>query len=278
MLNLLFESLKIINYTKMKRVSFRFAFYLLLFSAFAASSCNKPSPTPVSDKNGIFTLKFNITAGGQPLVLNKTIVNANGQHYNLNELHFYVSNPQLNGSNNQPLTDILLIDPDKTESVFNSAKVGTVFSFPVMAGTYTSLSFGLGPTKIQNGAWNNSSNLPPHSNFDPLSDSYNTFWNNHLGYLFFMTDGLMDTTVNNSGQTNFPFEYHCGLDTMFRSKTFSDKTITITAGVTDTFTIHLEVDSIFNSINMKKNYDTHTTDNIVLAIKLMNNFAAAITD
>lgn len=105
----------------------------------------------------------------------------------------------------------------------------------------------------------------------PLGLDAANYWLMANSYIYLKIEGFR---LNNGVEE--PFTYHVGLDDFYREKTL-DRSFTINKGNTTTLLGLISINDLFANIDFDTEYETHTTNNMTLAVKMMDNFSNALT-
>lgn len=142
-------------------------------------------------------------------------------------------------------------------------------------GSYTSFTFAAGVDSVANhsdpasfpSASALSSNNPDHMHWG---------WNS--GYIFYVLEGMVDTTQNMNGDVNAPFIFHVGTDMHMVEMAFVQNMNSTADGVT----VEMDVDwlRLLNGTNMvgaDSTRSTHTMNNPTLAALMVSNIDEAFS-
>jgi hypothetical protein len=232
-------------------------------------------PDKKQDQETNLNLSFKLKEGNIPYNFNQVFKTNQGYRVLVNTLKFYLSHIYLHTQNNDSvlIKDLGLID-------FGSAEKQEIKTSPAN-NTYQGISLFLGVPANLNGTSNPDFDPSIFENSHPLNLINNMYWTWNTGYIFLKIEGKIDTTgIENVPLTNNWF-YHNGTDALYTYKKWdipfnypekTNKTIVFTIDL-KTF---LEGDSN-NSIDIKANPFSHTTDNFALAQRVMNNFVGSIS-
>jgi hypothetical protein len=249
--------------------------FLLIGSLFTLSSCKKDEQIldPEPEKTtGTVEIRFNPTINGVPFLMNQEFIGPNNLKMRYETFKYYLSQIELsNGTSILGSKDVALIDFSLTDK-----------SFTVEAneGTINQIHFGLGLNKDLNGT--NNPNFTPsiYPNNHPLSIYKGMYWTWASGYIFSMLDGRIDTSAVQDQVPNYTFFYHSGKDTLYTSHSIAGFNAAVVKGQKTTIDLKIELNDVFRSdtdtINMRQDYFTHTTDNLDLAKKVITNLGNAI--
>jgi hypothetical protein len=249
--------------------------FLLVVTLISLSSCKKDEKIndPEPEKTtGTVEIRFNPTINGASFLMNQEFIGPNNLKLRYETFKFYLSQIQLSdGTSILGSKDVALIDfslSDKT------------FTVEANEGTISQIHFGLGLNKDQNGT--NNPNFTPtiYPNDHPLSIYKGMYWTWASGYIFSMLDGRIDTSAAQNQEPNYTFFYHSGLDTLYASHSIAGFNAAVIKGQKTIIDLKIELNDVFrndsDTINMREDYFTHTTDNLELAIKVITNLGNAI--
>lgn len=221
---------------------------------------------------GTVEIRFVPTMNGEAFNLNQNFVGPNGKRMRYETFKFYMSDISVNDG-------ATLLGSDEIELVDFSMNDKS-FSFEAKPGTITQLSYGLGVKKSLNGTGNPDFNPAAYGNDHPLSVYKGMYWTWASGYIFSKLEGRIDTSAAQNMNPNYSFFYHSGIDTLYGTHAVSGFSAPVVKGQKTILTLKFEVNDVFrtsnDTINMVNNYFTHTTDNLELAQKVINNIGDAI--
>jgi hypothetical protein len=250
-----------------------FLFMFLGLTLFA--SCKKdeqivePEPEVTT---GTVEIRFNPTVNGSAFQMNQEFTGPNNLKMRYETFKFYLSQMQLsNGTSILGSKDVALID----FSLSNNS-----FTLEANEGVIKQIHFGVGLTEELNGT--NNPNFTPsiYPIEHPLSIYKGMYWTWASGYIFSMLDGRIDTSAIQNQNPNYSFFYHSGLDTLFSTYSIAGFNASVVKGQKTTIDLKIELNDVFRSdtdtINMRQDYFTHTTDNLNLAKKVISNLGNAI--
>ena len=239
------------------------------------ASCKKDEqivePEPEAT-TGTVEIRFNPTINGSSFLMNQEFTGPNNLKMRYETFKFYLSQIQLsNGTSILGSKDVALID----FSLSNNS-----FTFEANEGVIKQIHFGVGLNKDLNGTNNPSFTPTIYPNNHPLSIYKGMYWTWANGYIFSMLDGRIDTSAAQNQVPNYTFFYHSGLDTLYSSYSIAGFNSAVVKGQKTTIDLKIELNDVFRSdtdtINMKQDYFTHTTDNLNLAKKVITNLGNAI--
>ncbi|MEY3443344.1 MAG: hypothetical protein RLZZ519_1625 [Bacteroidota bacterium] len=238
---------------------------LSLLSAFVLSGC-KEDPQPPAPEPATFQVDFAVKWGSNDLALEQYYPAPNGRNYNIQMFKCFVSNLSLV----RPDDSVFLVDDVALIDMYYPASKRV--SGKVKAGTYTGLRFNLGLDSIQNHG--DPSDYPVES---PLSSVTGMYWSWFTNYIFAKIEGIADST---NADTINPFLFHPGLDSLRQEVEFSGLNIVLAEKETETLTLTIDLQELFfrtaDPIDVSFDNFTHTTDDPVLAGRVMRNLKAAI--
>lgn len=231
----------------------------------AVSACKDPDP-PTPDPSQ-FQLDFAFKWGSSTLERDQFYPAPDGRDYAIHTLKYYVSNLSLvkPDQTKVPVKDVALVD------IYYPAS--QAIAGEVSAGDYTGIAFSLGLSPAQN--LSNPADYPVEH---PLSSVNNMFWNWATKYIFAKVEGTADTTGADS--LDIMFLYHPGADSMRQDLEFSGLDIQVAEGQTQKHILTLDLQQVIfgaaDTIDVRVDPVTHTTNDPALAGRVMRNFKAAI--
>ncbi|OWY19281.1 hypothetical protein C7N43_22865 [Sphingobacteriales bacterium UPWRP_1] len=232
------------------------AFLLAAVWTFSLSSCDDDDNTP--DYN--LTFKVKPLVNGQPFQLGVDYTSPESQRFMYEKFLFYLSKVKLIADDGaeQPVADVMWYNLGNPETV----------KLKVPEGQYNNLQFSLGLDSLMN-----SSDPTDYEEGHPLSYSQNNYWTWASKYIFAKLEGRCDNNLSGTGYTG-AFSYHLGLDTLYREKSVP-RNVTITNNTVTNVELVVNVDLIFDGIDIVEDNFTHSTSDFALAEQIMNNFVAA---
>ena len=239
------------------------------------SSCKKDAqiiePEP-EVTTGTIEIRFNPTINGSTFQMNQEFIGPNNLKMRYEAFKFYLSQIQLsNGPSILGTKDVALIDFSLSDNSF---------TFEANEGVINQINFGVGLTKELNGT--NNPNFTPsiYPINHPLSIYKGMYWTWASGYIFSLMEGRIDTSASQNQNPDYSFFYHAGLDTLYSSYSISGFNAAVIKGQKTTIDLKIELNDVFrndaDTINMKQDYFTHTSDNLDLARKVITNLGMAI--
>lgn len=238
---------------------------LLLALVFLIAGCKKDEPKTT----GTLTVEFVGTANNQPFVLGNTVTTVDGLPCRYENFKFYVSDMRLyhNGTADTIL-DAALIN-------YNNVNPYKSVSIELPAGSYDGFGFGVGVDSLQNKV--DPTNYPSTSPFSSVNGMY---WGMGFMYRFMILEGYSDTT--DDGIDNFvcPISIHTGNNALYKNVNFNSFPIVISAGNETKVKVNFDFNHMFYSptdtIDLRTDNITHTSDNHALAAKVATNFANSL--
>jgi hypothetical protein len=252
-----------------RAILFVFLGLTLLSSCKKDEQINEPDPEPTT---GTVEIRFNPRVNGSTFQMNQEFTGPNNLKMRYETFKFYLSQIQLsNGTSILGSKDVALIDFSLNDNSF---------TFEANEGVINQIHFGVGLTKDLNGT-NNPNFTPSIYPIDhPLSIYKGMYWTWASGYIFSMLDGRIDTSAAQNQNPNYSFFYHSGLDTLYSSYSIAGFNAAVVKGQKTIIDLKIELNDVFrndsDTINMREDYFTHTTDNLDLARKVITNLGNAI--
>lgn len=199
---------------------------LLLFSNCTKDTISGTAPL----SNGKIKIQFIHTIEGQPIQLNtNSYVNDAGNHYELTDLMYFISDVTLYPHNGSPL---LITDSKSVHytDIHITSSLNWYISDQIPSGIYDSLSFTFGLNQQRN--ISNTFVNPPESNMA---------WPDMLGggYHYMMINGKWINPQNNAT----PFNFHLGIGQLY-GDTINYDVNTITAFFQNWFKVSLPLASL----------------------------------
>lgn len=219
----------------------------------ALSSCKK-------DKEGTITINYKATVNNQELTFDNPFI-INGDTIVFEVFKFYTSDINITDKNdNQTITlgDVHLVDYENIDS--------KTYSTTIEATAYKNPTFIVGLSDERN-----ATDPSSYASSNPLSLQQGNYWMMASSYIFFKIEGFR--TVNGVDE---PIVYHVGFNGMGVEKVAQKAFSVYDKGNTNiNFTV--DFDDLFANIDFDTEGTTHTTDNMTLAQKMMDNFVNATT-
>ena len=249
----------------MKKYLLPFLLVLGLISVLGISAC-KDEPEPPLPDPATIQVDFVVKWGNNNLALEQYYPAPDGRNYAIQVFKCFISNLSLVRPDDYTtlVKDVALIDLYYPASQSIAGNVA--------AGTYTGIKFSLGLDSIQNHG--DPSDYPVEH---PLSSVTGMYWSWFTNYIFAKIEGIADST---NADTINPFLFHPGLDSLRQDVEFSGLNIVLAEKETETLTLIIDLQEVFFStadpIDVTVDDFTHTTDDPVLAGRVMRNLKAAI--
>ncbi|QQS27591.1 MAG: hypothetical protein IPM47_11920 [Sphingobacteriales bacterium] len=229
---------------------------LILSVLTSMSACDETSEP---DHN--LTFKVNPLVNGQSFKLNTDYISPENQRFKYEKFAFYLSKVKLiksDGTEHQ-ISEVLWYNLGNPETV----------KIMLPEGDYTALQFSIGLDEIMN-----ASDPATFAEEHPLSYSQNNYWTWASKYIFAKLEGRCDNNPDGESYES-AFSYHLGLDTLYREKAVS-RNINISNSEIVNLDLKVNVEKIFENIDIVTDKQTHSTSNFELAEQIMNNFMDAI--
>ncbi len=251
----------------------KFSLALLLLAVLSLTlfvqSCKEENPSvPSGTGDNSLEIVFSATANAKTFKLDEQYeLTTEGFRYKFSLFKFYISQLRLVRDDNSELVlkNIDMID-FRTDAPHLSIKVN------VPNGNYKELKFGIGVDSATN-------MMDPtvFGETSPLSITKGTYWGMSSQYRFFLMEGKMDTTMNDS--LSEPFVVHTGTNPLYREKSYliSYDYTSATKGANNKMTFEIDIDKLLSGINFKNDHSSHTIGgNYTLAEKIANNLVASM--
>lgn len=210
-------------------------------------------------------IKLNTTFGASDFSYGSEYTLDNGRKVSLSIARFYLSNIRLvNGSTETALTDVY--------AQFTGSKDQLMLG-EAPAGSYTGLRFDIGVDSVAN-----FSDPGLRADDHPLSSSSSTFdhWSWSSGYIFMKVEGRADTTAAGNGVADGPFVYHVGTLNFLRNIDLAVD-FNVVEGLNNQVEIAIDVKRFFENVDLTSEWDTHTMNDMPLAMKIANNIQASVS-
>lgn len=235
---------------------------MLIAIGIAWSGCKKdeePEPDPATLK-----FEFAFKVGGEDVAYGQTY-NLNGTVVSFDVINYYLGGLVLTQANG---LSINLEDQYILAGVGNSATLNGELELSDIIGA----KFFIGVDPRTNSQTETDFTNRPAG--DPLGlQDPAMHWNWNTGYKFLRIDGDADTDAD--GLVNEGIAYHLGSDPFLKNYDLA-KTIAISSGE-NTLTFTLDVTQFFNGVDLSKELDTHTGNNLPLAEQLLANMTNAVS-
>jgi len=257
-------------------MSVKWSLSLLFVFVIFISSCKKdePIPVPIIDGlSGTFELEIKATMNGAPVIAYAPFTNVNQHRATIEDFRFYLGTFTLK---NASAAEVQI----KDVAYFDLLNGKNKLSIKLPEGDYTDLSFYVGVPDALNGTNNPDFTASVYGQDHPLSLFNAMYWTWASGYIFLKVEGKIDTSATQDQAFDRNYFYHVGLQDYFLPKHFPGSQIKIKKGETTKLVLKIEYNDLFRNseetINMAVNSFTHTTDNAVLAEKVIENFRDAL--
>ena len=256
--------------------------YLLVFTIFA-TSCNNDGcidPTAInydpnveSDDGSCVYLAENLSLslhnklGADDFAYGAEVVSQSGRRVKFSRAQIYLSKFTFNGTGGpyELLNPHLLIKANESD-----------YSLGYLpADNYTSFSFATGVDSISN--YSDPASFPTESALSSNNPDH-MHWSWNTGYIFYVLEGMVDTSASMTGAVNAPFIFHVGTAQFLVDHAFVKNLNS--AG--DVANIELELDwlKLLDGINMTaadSTRSTHTMNNPELAAMMVGNVEDAFS-
>ncbi|NND04743.1 MAG: hypothetical protein HKN87_00060 [Saprospiraceae bacterium] len=244
----------------MKTNNFKY-FVILIFSmVLLFASCKKDDEIGPAQ----VTFAFDFTVDGESLVFGETYI-INNQSVSFKTANYYIGGLRLQHSDGSTIdlsTQYLLAGLGNTATLSGDVPIGDI----------TKAEFFVGVDPVNNTQSEDSFVSRPTN--DPLGiKDPSMHWNWNTGYKFVRFDGEVDT--DDDGVVDTPIAYHLGSDPLLTNMNIN-KTLNLKSGE-NTITFDFQLEQFFSSVDFKNELDTHTGNNLPLAMRLRDNLDAAIT-
>lgn len=246
----------------------RFSWIIVALSGLMLSSCEKDVPAGPAN----LRVRLSATMDGTPFELNKVFTGPEGMRMTVEEFRFYLSEFSLFGSSGKAsIRDLALID-------FTNGK--TDFEMEIPPGTYSNLTFAVGVPASLNGIGDSTFNPAKYPKGHPLNLQNNMYWTSSTGYVFLRIEGKLDTSLTQDKPMLYPWFYHSGTNALYEYRSMGNLNLKINGSEPAELKLNLELNDIFrfqaDTIRMKQEQFTHTTDHFELASRILRNLRMAI--
>ena len=251
-----------------KKISTLFA--LLMATSVFLISCKKDKEdaaetTPESTEQNL-TFHLHTQVGNQLANYSTTYTQASGRKFILSDFRYYLSNIVLikeDGSELPLSGKVILAKPSVQDYSLGAVPVGNYKGFRFIVGL-DSVTNHKDPTTYAAG--------------NPLAIQTPTMhWSWSSGYLFFKVEGMCDTTAAANGAANYPFFFHIGMDGYKRNINYNSNAFSVLSGQDKEIALVFDLQKVLLNVNLRTENATHTKDNMMLASKIANNFATAMS-
>ena len=220
-------------------------------------SCIMPPPS--------LRIHFTHVVGNRPFSTETVYQDSSGRSFQLQTARFYISNAAL-------LTSTGSVALDRYQHVSATAP-DIYYTFGSVApGNYTGLRFDVGVDSVTNHS--DPTLFPADHPLSPTATIPHDHWTWNVGYVFLKVEGVADTSASLNGSLTRYFDMHVATDPLL-TEVRIDKAISI--GDDPTFVLEMKVDWLKALSGYNFQRSTHTTDNMPVAQRAMNNFVTGIT-
>ncbi|MCB9255717.1 MAG: hypothetical protein H6579_01155 [Chitinophagales bacterium] len=212
------------------------------------------------DTEGDLILDFNARINSTNLEFNR-FYDMDGDSVRFEIFKFYISDFSVlnkDGDAAIPLGEVFLVDFENEAS--------TSISNTMEVQSYKNPSFRLGLSNTQN-----ETDPSTYAASHPLSLNQGNYWLMANSYIYFKIEGY---TMLNGVES--PFVYHVGFNDL-NADIALERSFSIHSDARTTLIANIDINSLFANVDFLTESSTHTTNNMPLAVKMMNNFAQAIT-
>ena len=226
------------------------------------NSCDEPTNVVTVTTEQV-TLTINHFFKNEALVFNKIYQGPQGRDLWITKKKYYLSNITAISSEgkNHLIKDIALIE-------LGDGSYEVTISGKIPKGNYTAISFDLGVREDLN--------LKDPATYDidhPLSVTHNMYWGWSTQYIFSKFEGY---EILNHDTTSFVI--HTGTQSLYRPEMTVQRVFEVTASK-GAVSIDLDIYSILTTaeytFDLTNDGQSHTTDNLPLAVNYMDNFTVA---
>lgn len=218
-------------------------------------------PTPTYDTKIMFMPKF----GTADFEYNTTFTDGSGNAVQFSRLNFYITSPQILGHDDVSIhsapNEAFLFTMDNKS--FDLGNIETTMTH------FHELKFNVGvPENLNTENGGDAKDPSEYANGHPLGfQTPNMHWSWNSGYIFIAVEGMVD--VNGDQQLDSLVEYHIGMNsnlTPIELVAHND-----VSGSSHEFHVKVDIEKLFNNVDMSSERVTHTMDNMMLANKIMGN-------
>ncbi len=236
-------------------------FYATALLVLFAVACKKDDPG--EDDPGIepepkkVVISFDMMLGGEPVNLDQSMVDKNGQWILPTQLKFYVSDLTLsNNSEQKVLSEIELVDFEPFNAQINNPQWENELAFELESGTFNELKFSLGVRPDLN-----NSEPTDYENDHPLSVYTNMYWAWATMYRFV----ILEARGNQEGKSDAAetLVYHIGTNDLYRPGQRFDVDVDMNGEGNDTVHVEIDLEALFDpakGVDFSTNSNTHTVD------------------
>ncbi len=209
---------------------------------------------------GVLNMKYATIINDENLELNK-VYDLDGDSVYFTLINYYISDVEImdkDGNAAIEVKDVTLVDLSDPATF--------EFNYTLEADAYKNPSFTVGLTDDRN-ATDPSSYASDH----PMSLNRSMYWLMAEAYIYLKVEGFR---INNG--IDEPLVYHVGMNGFAQTK-LKEKAFSINKGNTTTMVTTLDMNDLFVNIDFDTEPETHTMNNMPLAMKMMNNFVNALS-
>ena len=209
---------------------------------------------------GVLNMKYATIINDENLELNK-VYDLDGDSVYFTLINYYISDVEImdkDGNAAIEVKDVTLVDLSDPATF--------EFNYTLEADAYKNPSFTVGLTDNRN-ATDPSSYASNH----PMSLNRSMYWLMAEAYIYLKVEGFR---INNG--IDEPLVYHVGMNGFAQTK-LKEQAFSINKGNTTTMVTTLNMNDLFVNIDFDTEPETHTMNNMPLAMKMMNNFVNALS-
>lgn len=226
---------------------------------FTMTSCNK-------DDYYNLDLEIDYKVGAESFVYDQ-VYTINGTAVKFSLVQFYVSGIHIEDHDGAKVNfdKYLLVKPSQTN--YELGPIAKDFGSHLHE-----LNFNVGIDEATNSQ--TTETFTSRAATDPLSTQNPAMhWSWNSGYIFIKMEGMVDT--DGDGTPDAVAEWHLGMNSMLRPVGISAHS-DLSKGKNE---IHLNFDvaKLFTDVDLATEYDTHTMDNMPLAVKIADNVSSAFS-
>ncbi len=245
--------------------NFRLLGVLLLLSATIAFTGCETDEEPMPNATQKLSFHVHTNVGSQEADYVSTFTDASGRKFTISDFRYYLSNIVLIKSDGSelPLSDlVLLVSPLENDYELMDVPVGDYKGMKLLFGLDSATNH-LDPATYPAG--------------NPLAiQTPGIHWDWNSGYIFMKMEGLCDTTLSGSGNADFPFFYHVGMDELKRSIDMTNEPFSVVSGTDKEVVLELDILDVLQNVDMRTENETHTFNNMPLASKIADNFQTSL--
>ena len=224
------------------------------------SGCDEDDPIDTAQ----LKFDFEFTVGNDPLIFQAPF-EINGTTVSFDIAQYYIGGITLKHEDGQT---------EELKDLYLLAKQGESITYTedLTVGSISEINFFVGVDPV--------TNLQSETDFteriaeDPLAlKDPSMHWNWNTGYKFLRVDGDADT--DGDGEVDTGVAYHLGSAPFLKDFTV-EKSMDLDAG-SNTLSFRLDLAKLFAGVDMSTELDTHTSNNLPLAERLLENLGQALT-